>query len=152
MTQIFSPSTLLLVDDEPHIVSLLSTLIKRSFSDRIRLEVMTDPRQALARIEEGGLDILLTDLQMPLVSGLDLLRAARRRSIATEVIFLTGQSTQEALLEALENGASDYLLKPVNDHQQFVELIEQYHARQNRWRQALGDTWRRRKAPSETAL
>ncbi|MCH7729862.1 MAG: response regulator [Planctomycetes bacterium] len=131
---------LLLIDDDPAMVRLLTVVIERSMNDEIELESLTDPQEARSRLEEGGVDILLTDLEMPGISGLELLRCAKRRSASTQVLFITGHSTREALLDALEMGATDYLLKPV-DQSQLVDLLRQAHDRQYRWKQALQGTW-----------
>ena len=146
MTQSKHITNLLLVDDDPSMVRLLAKVIDRSFGDQITVESLTDPAAARARIDDGNVDILLTDLEMPGVNGLELLRCAKRRNAYTQVLFLTGHSSQDALLDALELGATDYLLKPV-DQQQLLELISQAHSRQQRWRQALAETWRRRSEP-----
>jgi len=140
-------STLLLVDDDPSMVRLLSTIIERSCGGEIAIESLTDPAKARERIIEGGVDILLTDLEMPDVNGLELLRCAKERNACTQVLFFTGHSSHEALLEALELGATDYLLKPV-DQEELLELISQAFSRQKRWHQALAGTLRlRRKEP-----
>ncbi len=133
-------STLLLVDDDPGMVRLLTRVIERSKGDKLRVEASTDPEEARRRIDEGGIDILLTDLDMPDIDGLTLLRVAKQRNIFTQVLFLTGHSSHEAMLEALEQGATDYLLKPV-DQQDLLELVDQAFHRQQRWREALSGTW-----------
>jgi len=82
---------------------------------------------------------LVTDLEMPGVNGLELLRCAKRKNPCTQVLFVTGHSTLEALTDALELGATDYLLKPL-DQTELIELIEDAEKRLWRWRQALSGT------------
>ncbi len=142
---------LLLVDDDRSTICLLTGVIERSMNDEIDLESLTSSEEALSRIEAGGVDILLTDLEMPGVNGLELLQCAKRRNACTQVLFMTGHSTQEALLVALERGASDYLLKPV-DQTELIELLKQSHQRQRRWKKALLGTWRSGHEPSTTAV
>jgi DNA-binding NtrC family response regulator len=137
-------SRLLLIDDDGSMVRFLSEVIRAGLGDQIVLEPLTDPETARQRIDHGGVDILLTDLEMPGVDGLSLLRTAKQRNAFTQVLFLTGHSTQDALLDALELGATDYLLKPV-DREQLLNIVGQAHGRGTRWRQALAETWRRRK-------
>lgn len=139
-----SPSnrvSLLIVDDDPSMVRLLTKILETSFQNELSLESVTDPEEARRRIDRGGVDILLTDLEMPGLDGLDLLRIAKGRSIATQVLFLTGKSSHHALLEALEHGASDYLLKPVR-HEALVERVAEARSRRLRWQMALAATWR----------
>jgi DNA-binding NtrC family response regulator len=144
------PSTLLVVDDDPSMTRLVVTVLERALGDELSIEALTDPAVARERLDAGGIDIMLTDLEMPGVNGLDLLRCAKRRNACTQVLFFTGHSSQDALLSALELGAADYLLKPV-DQQSLVELITQAHHRQQRWRQALAETWQRRKEALATS-
>lgn len=148
MSQLNRKKTLLLIDDDPSMVRLLATVVESHFGDRIAIESLTDPTAARDRIDHGGIDLLLTDLEMPEVNGLELLRCAKSRNVITQVLFLTGKSSQEALLDALELGATDYLLKPV-DQEQLVRLISQSYERQQRWQRALAGTWRQQRTEAE---
>ena len=130
---------LLLIDDDPSMVRLLTRIIERSFKNEIELKSLLSPKEARAWIENEVVDILLTDLEMPGVSGLELLRCAKRRNAWTQVLFITGNSTLDALSEALEFGAADYLLKPL-DHAELIEVVGQAHKRRRRWREALAGT------------
>ena len=133
----FSETTkLLLVDDDPNMVRLLKTIIQRQFEDEIELTSLTDPKEARKQIEGQIVDILITDLEMPGVNGLELLRCAKRRNACTQVLFMTGHSTLHALTDALESGASDYLLKPL-DQAQLIKLVGDAQERLLRWREAL---------------
>jgi DNA-binding NtrC family response regulator len=140
MTPLSNASTLLVVDDDPSMVRLLVKVIERAMGDDVVVESFTDPVAAWRRIDEGNVDILLSDLEMPGYDGLELLRSAKRRNAFTQVLLLTGKSKQEALLDALEIGATDYLLKPV-DQKQLLELLDEANRRLRRWREALAATW-----------
>ena len=142
-------TNLLIVDDDESIVRLFGTIIEKAFGEEISVETLIDPVEATAYLEQGGVDILLTDLDMPDITGLDLLRSAKRRNDTTQVLFVTGKSSGDALLEALEGGATDYLLKPV-DHELLVELVGQAHLRHRRWRHALLETLRQRREQQPT--
>ena len=124
MSESANLATLLMVDDDPAMVRLVARLVERSFHAELNIESLTDPAEARARIERGGISILLTDLDMPEINGLELLRCAKARNACTQVLFLTGHSLHSALFEALELGASDYLLKPVNG-QELIDLVGQ---------------------------
>jgi DNA-binding NtrC family response regulator len=130
---------LLLVDDDPSMVRLLATIIDRSFGDQIEMQSLTNPTEARDVIEKNVIDILVTDLEMPGINGLGLLRHAKRKNALTQVLFMTGNSSLDALTDALELGATDYLLKPM-DQAELVELLEQAQKRVQRWRQALAGT------------
>ena len=131
--------TLLLVDDDPSMVRLLAKIIDRSFGNRVQLHSLTDPKEARQWIEQNLVDILVTDLEMPGVNGLELLRWVKRKNPCAQVLFITGHSTLEALTDALELGATDYLLKPL-DQTELIALIEDAERRLWRWRGALAGT------------
>jgi len=130
---------LLLVDDDPSMVRLLTKILQRTFADRMELHAVTCPKEARSCIEGNIIDILVTDLEMPGVNGLELLRCAKRRNVCAQVLFVTGHSTLDALTDALELGATDYLLKPL-DQAELVELISDAERRVRRWREALAGT------------
>jgi DNA-binding NtrC family response regulator len=138
--QIDRKTKLLLVDDDPNMVRLLARVINRSFGDEMELQSLTDPTKARDAIERDLIDMLVTDLEMPGTSGLSLLRCAKRRNALTQVLFITAHSSLDALSDALELGATDYLLKPL-DQSELVELLEQAQKRVRRWRQALAGTF-----------
>lgn len=142
-------SRLIVIDDDPAIIRLLTHTIGSAFEGEIAADAMTDPAEALRHIEGGCVDILLTDLEMPAINGLELLRFAKQKNPCTQVVFLTGNSTQQALLEALEQGAADYLLKPI-DREALVAIVREAHDRGVRWRAALAETWRRSRAAPRT--
>ncbi len=133
------PTTLLLVDDDPSMLRLLTAVIERSFGDRVILHSLTDPKQARHWIEDHVVDILVTDLEMPGINGLELLRCVKRRNPCTQVLLLTGHSTVDALTDAMELGATDYLLKPLVQAE-LVALVEDAEKRVRRWRKALAGT------------
>ena len=68
--------------------------------------------QALERLEQRAVAVVLTDLCMPAVSGLDVLRFAKRCNAQTQVVLITGHATLESAIDALKAGAYDYLRKP----------------------------------------
>jgi diguanylate cyclase (GGDEF)-like protein/PAS domain S-box-containing protein len=106
------PPRLLLVDDEDDNRDMLGRRLLRHGYDVV---AVAGGREALARLDEGGLDLVLLDIQMPEMSGLDVLRAARLRfpPQALPIIMVTAKCQSEDVVEALELGASDYITKPV---------------------------------------
>jgi DNA-binding NtrC family response regulator len=133
------PTKLLLVDDDPSMVRLLTRIIDRSFGNRVQLRSLTDPEEAHRWIEDDVVDILVTDLEMPGVDGLELLRCTKRRNPCAQVLFITGHSTLEAIIGALELGATDYLLKPL-DQAELIAFVEDAEKRLRRWRGSLAGT------------
>jgi putative two-component system response regulator len=99
----------LIADDDPAIRSVLRTIFAGS---GYQLEEAADGAEALRRVEDGGADLVLSDLQMPAVSGLELLRRVKARDDTTAFIILTGAGTVENAVQALRLQADDYLVKP----------------------------------------
>lgn len=149
MTHAARPSSLLVVDDDHAMIRLLECKLKDAIDPGLEVEYLTDPAIAANRLEQGGVDILLTDLEMPGINGLELTRLAKQRNAWTQVILLTGNSSTQALLNAMEAGATDYLVKqsPTED---LLEFVADARKRLARWQSALVDTWRQ-KHTSENA-
>jgi DNA-binding NtrC family response regulator len=102
---------LLIVDDEKHIREGLE---KALALDGYEVELASDGREALDLIEEGDIDLVITDLKMPQISGEELLKESLDRIPYLPVIILTGHGTIENAVEAMRNGAYDYITKPLN--------------------------------------
>jgi len=102
---------LLIVDDEKHIREGLEKALSL---DGYEVELASDGRKALDLIEEGDVDLVITDLKMPQISGEELLKETLDRIPYLPVIILTGHGTIENAVEAMRNGAYDYITKPLN--------------------------------------
>ena len=104
------PPRLLIVDDEESVAITLAAILEM---DGFSVETVLSGPAALKQIEDEVFDVILTDLHLDDFDGLDVLAAARRRSLDTVVIVLTGYGSLESAVTALRDGAYDYLLKPV---------------------------------------
>ena len=142
---------LLLVDDDISILRLIEKVLKKSLGDAITMESVVDARDAVARIDQGDVELLITDLEMPGISGLDLLQRAKKQKPCTQVILLTGSTDSDSLLDALEMGANDYLVKPV-DLQMLEQLVNEAMQRLSRWKQALRETWAKKRIAERILL
>ena len=111
------PVRILLVDDDPTIVELLEQIIRHAFPDEVQIKTAIDPKEARRHLEAEVVDLLVTDLEMPGISGVELLRCAKRRNTWTQVLMVTAHSSLDAVTDAMDLGASDYLLKPLNESQ-----------------------------------
>jgi CheY-like chemotaxis protein len=99
----------MVLDDEPIVGKRLQpALAKYGFE----VEVFTDPTEALARFDEQQFDIVVTDLRMEGVDGIEILEHVMSRSKNTRVILITGYATVEVAREALVKGAFDFIAKP----------------------------------------
>jgi DNA-binding NtrC family response regulator len=100
---------ILLVDDEPKLGKLLGEMLEREGHAVVRV---SGGRQALVELHTRQFDLVLTDLRMPEMDGLAVLREARARKPPVEVILMTAFGTADSAVEAMKAGAADYLLKP----------------------------------------
>jgi len=102
---------LLIVDDEKHIREGLE---KALTIDGYDVELASDGQVAMDLIEEGDVDLVITDLKMPNLSGEELMKETVERHPYLPVIILTGHGTIENAVDAMRNGAYDYITKPLN--------------------------------------
>lgn len=125
-----------IVDDEPCVVRIAQTVLSRHFGDALDLYSTTDPMDAREYISKRRCDILLSDLEMPGVHGMEMLKLARKYNSWTRVVFMTAHSTWDGIADAIEHGAADYLLKPV-DHEELITVVQQESDRLERWQGAV---------------
>ncbi|MFW5690123.1 MAG: response regulator, partial [Spirochaetota bacterium] len=104
----------LIVDDEPNICEGLAILSSRALGSGHVIAAESDPVRALERLAEESYDLLITDISMPEIDGLELTRRAKRRSLISHVVIVTGYEEFTYAREALRQGAVDFLLKPVD--------------------------------------
>jgi len=128
------PLRILIVDDEPAILRTLKGFLTLQGH---HCEGETDPEQALRRLEEGLYHLLITDLVMPGMDGLELVRRLRETDSLAEVIVMTAFSSLDRAVEAYRLRISDYLLKPFESLEQVGSVVRQAEARHRRWREAL---------------
>ncbi len=117
---------ILLVDDESSMRLTLTMLLKQA---KHTLAQAGTGAAALEKIENHHFDLVLTDLHLDEVTGLDVLRAAKKNNPETEVIVLTGYGSVESAVEAMKAGAIDYLTKPI-DSEELLLAVERATERQ----------------------
>jgi len=106
-----SPARILIADDEPSSRQALAELLERWGYDVLQAR---DGKEALKRAMEHSPDLVITDLVMPNMDGLWLLRSIREELGDVPVVLLTGRGTIDSAVEAIREGAYDFLEKPVN--------------------------------------
>ncbi len=109
------PERLLVVDDEPDMLKLLSMIIREKTP--YELTTTNNPVEALDLAKKGGFDLVITDLKMPGLDGIELLEAIRRVDANIPVIFVTAYGTVESAAEAIEKGGFDFITKPFRKEQ-----------------------------------
>lgn len=125
--------TILIVDDEQHIVDL----VKEFLSGRnYECTGFVNPRDAIAHLENHTFDLVLTDMKMGAISGMDVLRAVKKPDpYGTMVIMMTSYPTVEGAIDAMRSGVENYVLKPFSldslEHVVKLSLEKQNLAREN---------------------
>jgi DNA-binding NtrC family response regulator len=129
----------LIVEDDLAQARWVSRLITDRVPEGVNFITFTDSVAACRCMENQWVDVIITDLDMPEIDGLALVRRARQFNPRVQVIIMTAASTSEALIEAGDIGVADFLVKPI-DIGVVAELVEQATERLWRWRDALAET------------
>jgi DNA-binding NtrC family response regulator len=117
----------LLVDDES---GFLEPLLKRLRRRGISAAASNSGEEALRRIETEPPDVVILDVKMPGMSGLETLREIKQNRPLVEVIMLTGHASVEAAIEGMELGAFDYLMKPL-ELEDLLNKIQDAHEKKS---------------------
>jgi signal transduction histidine kinase len=118
----------LVVDDEEGIQSFLFKALTRMTG--FHVELANDAEEALKKIEGGKFDLVLTDLKMPKMDGIQLVAEIAKLNPDILTVLMTGHGTIDSALEAMKRGASDYLTKPLNLDETIVRLQKVLQDRQ----------------------
>jgi DNA-binding NtrC family response regulator len=115
----------LLVDDE---VDFLDTLSERMRTRGMEVSTSSSGSEALKKVEQESYDVIILDLMMPGVDGLEALKILKEKRPELQVILLTGHASVEKGIEAMKLGAMDFLEKPA-DLSQLTEKIKKAQAK-----------------------
>ncbi len=119
----------LIVEDEAKVASFVSKGLEEEGYD---VDVAYDGREGLERLLASTYDIVLLDLMIPEIDGLEVLKRLRSRGVNTPVLIITAKSSKEDVVKGLDTGSDDYLTKPFS----FDELLARIRALLRRTRQA----------------
>ncbi len=112
-------STILVVDDEKSMRITLSELLRE---EGYSVDIAESGERALRMLQEGPYDLVVTDLKMEEIDGIDLLKAAKSLSSDIEVILVTAHGTIGTAVEAMKHGATDFLSKPFDPDELLVRV------------------------------
>ncbi len=118
---------ILIVDDEKEMLQSLKKIL--SHKDEYKLTLMDEPHQALELVQKKKFDLIITDLKMKDVSGMDILKSALSQFPDSAVIMISGYGTIESSVDAMREGAFDFLEKPFTSKKLF-KTIERALSRQ----------------------
>ncbi|HHP7235587.1 MAG TPA: response regulator [Desulfobacterales bacterium] len=113
----------LLVDDEE---DFTDTLVSRLKKRQIAVEGVYGGRQALAHLETHPVDVVVLDVRMQDMDGIETLKEIKARYPLIEVLMLTGHANMEVAIEGMQLGAFDYLMKPIEIDQLLYKIQDAY--------------------------
>ena len=107
---------IILIEDEPSVVSF----IKKGLQELdFEVSVAFDGNTGISMVEENGFDLIILDIMLPGINGLDVCKEIRKNNKNIPILFLTALSSSENIVLGLESGGDDYLVKPFK----FIELV-----------------------------
>jgi putative nucleotidyltransferase with HDIG domain len=109
-SQANGPARILIIDDEPNVLSVLYSLL----SDRHECKTASCAAEALELFKEAQFDLILSDIMMPGMSGLELLEVIKKTEDSPTVILISGNINIQSAIDAMRRGAYDYVTKPFN--------------------------------------
>jgi len=109
---------ILVVDDEKNLLEFMQIMLSQ---EGFEVETCSDGGKALEILKDNIFDIVISDIKMPVVSGIDILKSVKETSPDTDVIMITAYASHETAVEAMKLGACDYISKPFNNEQ--IKLV-----------------------------
>lgn len=126
--------SVLIVDDEEGIRNSLAAYLKL---EGYKVSTAEDGEEAIKKVRESKHNIVLLDINMPGMDGIETLRAIKTVDFSTQVIMITAYSTFDKTMRSLEFGASDYILKPFEDLSEILHLVRISEERLERWKRNM---------------
>lgn len=115
--------SVLFVDDE---VDFLDTLLKRMKKRRVNVSGVKSGEEALEWLSANSADVVVLDVRMPGMDGIETLKEIKKLSPLVEIIMLTGHANLEVAREGMELGAFDYLMKPIDIDELLYKVQDAY--------------------------
>ena len=125
----------MLVDDE---VPFVETMTKRLSKRQLLILPAYSGRQALEKLEKNSVDVVILDVKMPGMDGIETLREIKKIHPLVEVIMLTGHATIETAVEGMRLGAFDYLMKPC-EIEELLAKVDEAKEKKSRHEQKIMD-------------
>lgn len=124
----------LIIDDEESILSSLRRLLEDKGYNVI---TNSDPAAAIEYMRSNIVHIAMIDITMPNLDGLSVLSMIKDVNSLTQIIMMSAYATTDRVIAALENGANDFLLKPFNNLEHVVSIVEESEKKLVRWQGVL---------------
>ena len=124
----------LIIDDEESILSSLRRLLE---DKGYNVVTNSNPAAAIEYMRNNIVHIALVDITMPNMDGLSVLSMMKEVNGLTQIIMMSAYATTDRVIAALENGANDFLLKPFNNLEHVVSIVEESEKKLVRWQGVL---------------
>lgn len=121
---------ILVVDDEKDMCDALSDAL---MSEGYKVETSLSGEDALEKLNKGAFNIVIADIKMPGIDGLELLRRVKKTSPEIDVILITGYESMETAISAVKHGASDYITKPFDMDEIYVVIKRSIERQKRIW-------------------
>ena len=122
-----SKKSILIIDDEPEILNLLSRFLGKN--PNFSVSTFSNPVSAISEIERTNFDLILLDIMMPQMNGLDVLEKIKAKNEDQKVVMMTAYSTLDKVLKSHKEGATNYVMKPFSSlealENKIVEVLAQ---------------------------
>ena len=113
------PARVLIVDDEKDFVEIFSLRLEEKGE---KVFTAYSGQECLERLQQENIDVVILDIKMPGMDGIETLKEIKKQNPIVEVILLTGHGTIETAIQGMKLGAYDYLLKPADPHEMDEKL------------------------------
>jgi len=124
----------LIVDEEEEILCTLKKLLEQ---ETYAVETTRSAINAFEKVKSDKYHIVLIDIDMPEMNGIELLKEIKSYDALTQVIMMAGHSTMEKILSSLEYGANDYIMKPFKSVEHVIQVIDYSVQKLERWRESI---------------
>ena len=122
-----SKKSILIIDDEPEILNLLSRFLGKN--PNFSVSTFSNPVSAISEIERTNFDLILLDIMMPQMNGLEVLEKIKSKNEDQKVVMMTAYSTLDKVLKSHKEGATNYVMKPFSSlealENKIVEVLSQ---------------------------
>jgi len=140
------PRHILHVDDDPQITTLVAKYLN---AHGYQATAIHDPCQVIHRLPQFQERVVLLDIDMPLINGLELLKQIKAFDGGIQVVMLTGLVTMTTVLQSLRLGAEACHFKPITDIRPLIDALDGCFRKIERWWATLDDLSARRKSEAE---
>jgi DNA-binding NtrC family response regulator len=130
------PHKLVIIDDESEVLEIMAEVVKHLFQDKVDVMTFASSRDAWEHVQHNEVRIVMSDLHLPDIHGLDLVRQIIALNRGIQVIAVTGDKSCSAALECFMNGVHGYISKPAT-MQKVQDTLNQCLSQLDYWRRII---------------